>query len=139
MTSDSSNPQKPVPKPEADTEEFWKGCNNQELRFQKCGECGYVRWPPSYLCPECHSTETSWIISNGKGEIYTYCIFNMAFQESFKEEVPYVTAVIELEEGPHLLSNVIGCDPSDVEIGMPVKVTWKKRGEYTIHQFKPDK
>lgn len=130
--------QKPLPRPDADDKFFWDGCKEHKLLFQKCQKCGLVRWPPSIICSNCYSQDTEVIESTGKGRIYTYAIYHQAFHPGFKSEVPYMTALIELEEGPHFLSNVIDCEPSDVECDMPVEVVWENiTQEFSLPKFKP--
>ena len=116
---------KPMPKPDADSKPFWEGCRNHQLMFQKCTACGHVRWPASILCPKCHSRETQWIQSKGRGTIYTYVVYHQAFDPAFKGDVPYVVAIVELEEGPMLLTNIAGCPHESLECEMRVQVTWE--------------
>jgi uncharacterized protein len=115
---------KPLPEINGENREFWEGCKAHELRFQKCINCGYVRWPLSIICPKCHSTETEWIISNGKGTVYSFVIYHVAYHEGFKEEVPYVVADVALEEGPKLLTNIVDCPHERIACDMPVTVVW---------------
>ncbi|HOO89604.1 MAG TPA: Zn-ribbon domain-containing OB-fold protein [Syntrophales bacterium] len=129
---------KPLPKINADTREFWKGCEEHLLRLQKCTECGTVRWPPSFICPRCHSQTTEWITSTGRGLIYTFTVNHVAFDEAFQEDLPYVVAVVALEEGPHLLTNIVGCDPGVVRCDMPVEVVWDDvTDEISLPKFRP--
>ncbi|MEA3358978.1 MAG: Zn-ribbon domain-containing OB-fold protein [Thermodesulfobacteriota bacterium] len=129
---------KPLPKPNSDTRPFWNGCRDHELRFQRCKECGHVRWPPSIICPRCYSTETEWVVSNGKGRIYSFVVYHVAFHPAFKDEVPYVTAIVELPEGPHLLTNIVECDTLEVKCDMPVEVVWEDiNEEFSLPKFKP--
>jgi uncharacterized OB-fold protein len=130
--------EKPLPQPNADDKYFWDGCREHKLLFQKCLKCGLVRWPPSIICPSCHSSDTEVIEASGKGEVYTFVVYHQAYHPGFESEIPYVTAVIELEEGPHFLSNVIGCEPGEVECDMPVKVVWEDiTGEFSLPKFRP--
>ncbi len=130
--------QKPLPQPDADTAPFWAGCREHKLLFQKCASCGHVRWPPSIICPVCHAPDTEWITASGKGSVYTFTVFHTALHEAFLQDIPYVTAVIELEEGPHLLSNIIECEHSNIRCGMPVAVTWEDiNEEFSLPKFKP--
>ena len=71
--------EKPLPQVNPDTQPFWDGCKEHELRFQKCMDCGHVRWPPSMICPECHAAQTEWITAGGKGAVYTYAVYHRAF------------------------------------------------------------
>ena len=129
---------KPLPRPNADTQPFWDACRQHELRFQKCLDCDLVRWPASIICPSCYSKKTEWIKASGKGTVYTYTVYHHAFHPAFKEDLPYVTAIIKLEEGPHFLSNIVGCDPDAVHCDMPVEVTWDDVDEaFSLPKFKP--
>ena len=130
--------EKPLPQVNPDTQPFWDGCKEHELRFQKCMDCGHVRWPPSMICPECHAALTEWITAGGKGAVYTYAVYHRAFHPAFKDDLPYVAAIVELEEGPHLLTNIIGCKPEAVRCDMPVKVAWEDvTDEFSLPKFKP--
>jgi uncharacterized OB-fold protein len=129
---------KPLPMPNLDTKPFWDGCKEHELRFQKCRDCGLVRWPPSIICPGCYSTDTEWIVASGRGKVYTFGIFHEVYHPAFKDEVPYVTASVELEEGPRLLTNVVGCSTEEVRCDIPVGVVWDDvTEEFTLPKFKP--
>jgi uncharacterized protein len=129
---------KPLPHITEDTREFWKGCKDRELRFQKCRLCGQVRWPASLICPTCHSRETDWVVASGKGEIYTFAVYHVAFHPGFKDDLPYVVALVALEEGPHLLTNIVDCPVDQVECGMPVLVEWQDISEeFTLPKFRP--
>ncbi len=125
-----------VPQPTGDTKEFWEGCKEKRLRFQQCVSCGHVRWPPSNLCPRCHSMEARWIEASGRGRIHTFTVYQMAFHPFWKGKIPYITAVVELEEGPRFLSNIVGAHPSRLACDMPVEVVWEEAGEYFVPRFR---
>jgi uncharacterized protein len=130
--------QKPLPEINGDNTEFWSGCRAHELRFQKCRDCGHVRWPPSILCPACHSRETEWIVSSGRGTVYSFVIYHVAFHEGFRDDVPYVVADVELEEGPRLLTNIVECPHERIACGMPVQVVWDDVTEdFSLPKFRP--
>jgi len=129
--------EKPLPLPNSDTEAFWKACGRHELRFRKCGACAFIRWPPSTYCPRCYSKEMEWITASGKGKIYTFAVYHRVFHPAFKDDVPYVVALVELEEGPFFLSNIVGCKPDEVSCGMPVEVIWEDVTEdFTLPKFR---
>ena len=129
---------KPLPKINADTKEFWEGCKEHVIRVQKCADCGLVRWPPSFICPQCHSRKTDWIASTGKGSVYTFVVNHIAYHPAFQEDLPYVVAVVELDEGPHLITNIVGCAPSEVRCDMPVEVVWDDiTNEFSLPKFRP--
>jgi uncharacterized OB-fold protein len=130
--------EKPLPKPNADDKAFWDGCKEHQLRFQKCQSCGLIRWPPSLICPNCSSQDTELVPLSGKGKVYTFVVYHQAYHPAFEKDLPYVTAVIQLEEGPCLLSNIVGCDPKAVKCDMPVEVTWEDiTEEFSLPKFKP--
>jgi len=90
------------------------------------------------ICPECHDAQTEWITAGGKGAVYTYAVYHRAFHPAFKDDLPYVTAVVELEEGPHLLTNIVGCKPDAVRCDMPVVVAWEDVTDaFSLPKFKP--
>ena len=90
------------------------------------------------ICPDCHSSQTAWIEAGGKGTVYTYAVYRRAFHKAFKNDLPYVTAIVKLKEGPHLLTNVIGCDPDHVRCDMPVEVSWEDiTEEFSLPKFRP--
>jgi len=129
---------KPLPKPNADTRPFWEGCKAHQLRFQKCSQCGHLRWPPSVICPICHSSQTQWVVASGKGRVYSFAVYHVAFHPAFEDEIPYVTAVVELAEGPRILTNIVGCSPSEVRCDMPVEVVWDDvTDEFSLPKFRP--
>ena len=132
-----SSMEKLLPKYDADSKPFWEGCREHRLMFQKCGACGEVRWPPSLICPHCHARETRWIESAGRGAIHTFAVYHQAFHPAFKEALPYVVAVVRLEEGPMILTNIIGSPPESLECEMPVQVVWEDVSEeFSLPKFK---
>jgi uncharacterized OB-fold protein len=129
---------KPLPKPNADTRAFWKGCREHELRFQRCEHCGHVRWPPSTICPVCHSDGADWMVSSGRGKVFTFVVYHQAYHPAFEGNLPYVVAIVELEEGPHLLTNIVGCPPDAVRCDMAVEVIWDDVTEaFSLPKFQP--
>ncbi|MFC2045777.1 Zn-ribbon domain-containing OB-fold protein [Chloroflexota bacterium] len=130
--------EKPIPKPNADNKAFWDGCKQHQLRFQKCQNCGLVRWPPSLICPNCHSQDAEWLTASGKGKVYSFAVYHQAYHPAFENDLPYVTAIIQLTEGPCILSNIVGCNPEDIKCDMPVVVTWDDiTAEFSLPKFKP--
>jgi len=129
---------KPLPRINGDNQPFWEGCRNHELRFEQCTACGHVRHPPSLVCPRCLGRQGQWIRSAGAGKVYSFAVYHVAFHEGFKQEVPYVVALVDLAEGPRLLTNIVGCAPEDVFCDMPVWVTWEDvTPEISLPKFRP--
>jgi uncharacterized protein len=129
---------KPLPKINADNRPFWEGCRRRELRFQQCSACGRVRWPPSDRCPQCHSTQTDWLVSDGTGRVVTFAVYHIAYHPGFASDLPYTVAVVALHEGPHLLTNIVDCPPEEVACDMPVEVVWEDVDDtVTLPKFRP--
>lgn len=131
---------KPLPQIGADTRFFWEGCRKHVIRIQKCGNCGHLRWPPAFLCPRCLSADTRLIDVSGRGTIYSYVIYHVAYDPSFKVDLPYVVAVVALEEGPHILTNIVECDPHKLTCDMTVEAFWDDVTEtLSLLKFRPVK
>jgi uncharacterized OB-fold protein len=120
------------------TEPYWDGARRHELLIQRCSACGYVWHPPLPLCPECHSSAVEWTAASGRGRVYTYTVVYHATHAAMADKVPYISALIELEEGPRVLTNLRHCAEDDVRIGMPVAVLFEElTDEITLPQFAP--
>jgi len=129
---------KPVPVADIDTKPFWDYCKKRELRVQKCLKCGKLHYPPNSICPNCLNMGSEWVKLSGKGQVYSFIVVHRRYHPAFAAEIPYVVAIIETEEGIRMLSNVIGCKPDAVKIGMPVEVVYEDVSpEFTLPKFKP--
>ena len=117
--------ERPLPTPDPGTAAFWEGTRAHKLLLPHCQDCGEVHFYPRTLCPHCGSARLDWIEACGRGSVYSFTVVHRAPSSAFKGMVPYVVAVVAMEEGPHLMSNIGGCAPSDVRIGMPVEVAWE--------------
>ncbi len=107
------------------TEPYWEAAAKGELLIQKCSACQHAQFPPRKHCENCGSAHVAWVASSGNGVIYTFTIARRPPHPVFAEQVPLVVAVVELEEGVKLMTNIIECDPDDVAIGMSVKVAFE--------------
>ncbi len=131
---------KPLPIPNADNKPFWDACAQHELKFQKCLVCGKIRWPAAFICPDCHSEKSDWVQVSGRGKVYSYAVYHQLFHPGFEKDLPYVTASIELEEGPRLLSNIVNCPSDQVYCEMPVILVWEDvNPEISLPKFQPVK
>ena len=129
---------KPLPIKTSDTAAFWDACRRHELRFQKCRECGFVRWPPAFLCPHCYNQGADWILSSGRGTVYSFVIYRETYHPSFYGDIPYIVALVELEEGPRFLSNIVDCSLEEVRCDMPVAIKWEDvTEEVSLPKFRP--
>jgi hypothetical protein len=117
---------------------FWAGTREHELRLQRCSACGSYRFPPQVLCRACLAEEHEWTATSGRGTVYSFIVQHRPATPAFAAEVPYVVAVVELEEGPLLLTNIVGCSPEAVEVGMPVEVEFADAtDDITLYPFRP--
>ena len=129
---------KPLPVTDEDTQPFWDFCRIHELRVQKCLRCGELHYPPSPICPHCLNMESEWFKLSGKGQVFSYIIVRRRYHPGFAAELPYTVAIIETQEGIRMLSNVIGCKPEEVTIGMAVEVAFEDATkEFSLPKFKP--
>lgn len=125
-----------VPLPMADDQFFWDGVAAGELRLQRCAACGKLRHPPGPMCPHCHSLESSIERASGRGTVYSYVIPRHTAIESSGD--PVIAALIELEEGARLVSNLCGVAPDEIRNGMAVEVFFTEFEDgVRLHQFRP--
>ncbi len=115
---------KPIPEPDATTKPFWEALKRHQLFVQHCKDCGEHILYPREVCCRCLSSNLEWVKTSGRGKVYSYTVVREAANPAFKKDVPYIFAIIELEEGPRLTSNVVGCNVDDVKIGMPVRAAF---------------
>jgi uncharacterized protein len=101
---------------------FWEACQRGELLVQQCEACGERFFVPEAICPACRAGEWQWRPSTGTGTIYSYTVVHRSFRDDLPP--PYVVAAIELDEGWSMMSNIVGCSPDDVHIGMRVQVVF---------------
>src|SRR5581483_890442 len=101
--------EKPLPAITEDGAPWWDGCRQGELRAQRCGACGHLRWPPSVLCPACLAEGGEWVRLSGRGTVWSFIVVHRPQHPAFFGDVPYNVAVVELEEGPRLHANVVEC------------------------------
>jgi uncharacterized OB-fold protein len=118
-------PQRPLPRIDEETRGFWEACARHELYLQRCGDCGRFRHPPRALCPACLSSRIEWVRASGRGTVYSFTVTHQNQAPGFRERLPYVLAYVELEEGVRIMTNVVGCAPEAVHIGMPVEAAWE--------------
>lgn len=124
--------ERPVPSPDAVTEPYWAAAREHRLLMPRCQDCGQYHFYPRTLCPGCGSARLEWHPVSGAGTLYSFTVVNRAPSAAFAPEVPYVIAIVELDEGPHLMSNLVGCAPAAAKIGMKLKVTFREAGENCV-------
>ena len=119
----------PAPVVNADSAPYWEGASDNKLLLQRCSDCGTLRFFPRYLCTECGSDNTGWVEAAGRGTVHSFTVVHRAAFPEFQERTPYVVALIDLEEGLRMMSNVVGADALGVAIGDAVTVEFEDRGD----------
>ena len=129
-------PSKPAPRATPDTAPFWEGTAAGELRLQRCKPCDAVYFPPRPFCPNCLSDDVAWETLSGRATLHTYVINNRPPPQWGE---PYAIAVVELEEGPHMMTNIVGIPntPDDLVLDMALEVTFEQRGDMAVPVFQP--
>ena len=112
---------KPLPKPTPTSRPFWEAARRHELSLQRCAACKAYIYYPRERCPHCFSDRLAWERVSGRGKVYSYTVVRRASSRSFADK-PYVLAIVELEEGPRMTSNIVAA-PESVKVGMPVVVS----------------
>lgn len=129
---------KPLPNTTVWSAPFWEGCKRGELLIQKCQDCGTFIFYPKMYCTNCLSSNLEWTKASGKGKVYTHMTVYGFQPTEFSEDVPYVVAVVLLEEGVRMMSNIINCGTEEVSCNMPVEVVFEKATkEFTLPKFQP--
>jgi hypothetical protein len=119
----------PLPIVNADSAPYWEGARHDRLMLQRCTACGASRFFPRYLCTGCGSERSEWVQASGRGTVHSFTIVHRAAFPAFQSRTPYVLALIDLEEGPRMMTNVLGPDALDVAIGDRVEAEFEPRGE----------
>lgn len=127
---------RPMPVPDEESRPFFEGAQEGNLMILRCQACGHRMWgtshsgslPVTTRCHACFSETLEWVAASGKGSLYSYVIMHQPYP-GFEDEVPYNIALVELEEGVRCISNVVGCPNDDLEVGMPLEVTFETFGD----------
>ncbi|GAB7551214.1 OB-fold domain-containing protein [Novosphingobium sp. 11B] len=120
-----------------DSSSFWNAAAHGRLEFQKCGACGHVQFPPRHQCATCWEVDLQPLESAGKGTVESFTIVRRAPLAEFRDKVPYAIASIRVQEGPRMITNILGNDALTVEIGDPVVVEFGQDANgRTLPQFR---
>jgi uncharacterized OB-fold protein len=125
-------PRKPVPRPSSESTPFWDGAKAHRLMLPRCNSCGRFWFPPSQRCRHCLAADFVWQQAAGLGRIYSFVVYHRVYHPAFEGEVPYVVAIVELDEGPRLLTNIVGTAPEDVRCDARVRVIFEDAGGEAI-------
>jgi uncharacterized protein len=134
----SKTAKKPLPHPAPESVPYWQAARAHRLELPHCNACGRFWFPPSQLCPHCLAADFKWTPVSGRGRVFSFVTFHRVYHEAFAQEVPYVVALVELEEGPRMLTNIVGATPEAVVCDMPVKVVFDDvADEFAVPKFTP--
>jgi uncharacterized OB-fold protein len=131
----------PTPAPDHDSAPFWDGCRENRLLLQRCTSCGRFRYPPRPVCPFCRSFEAEWTQASGRGRLYSWTVAHHPVHPALKDRVPYTLLLVELEEGPRMVS-VLAQDgaPTDLAAGEPLEAVFLSVDDETVLPYfrRPD-
>ncbi|MGH3438108.1 MAG: Zn-ribbon domain-containing OB-fold protein [Sciscionella sp.] len=129
---------KAVPVPTPETQPYWDGAANGELRIQRCTACDEPFFYPRPRCPRCGSGDVKWFAASGQATLYSYTI-NHRPAPGFEADAPYAIAVVQLVEGPRMMANIVGIEntPDNLVLDMDLRVTFEQRGDIALPQFTP--
>jgi uncharacterized protein len=118
--------------------EFWQQCQDGVLRFQNCTGCGAWRFLPRYMCAKCGSQEYAWKASRGQGRVFSWTVTYQPFHPAFARDIPYIAAVVELDEGVRMATRLLDCNPEAVALDMRVTLIFKDIGDgFKLPCFRP--
>lgn len=137
MSAPGGAPTRPVPQPTPETQHFWDGTRSGELRIQRCADCSHAYFPPRPFCPECSSRNIAVEAASGRATLHSYVIHH---REMPGFPSPYAIAVVELDEGPRMMTNIVECEqtPEALVLDMPLEVTFEQLDdEISLPLFRP--
>ena len=127
-----------LPTVDAETQPFWDAAREGRLLLRRCSDCGETHFYPRRFCPLCWSADGDWVPASGRATLYTWSVVHANDLPPFNERVPYVAAVVDLEEGPRMMTNIVDCSPDALSIGMPLTAAFEDRtDEVTVVVFRP--
>ena len=131
---------KPVPVPQGESDYYWEKAKERELWLRQCNGCGKAYFYPRDISPCCFSRDTSWVQASGNATLHTYGIVERPPHPGFAEETPFVTAIVELQEGPRMPTNIVMAEPTPekLQIGMALKVVFEDISDtIALPKFEP--
>lgn len=115
---------------------FWDGTAAEELRAQRCGACSHLRLPPSPWCPVCLDENSTWVALSGRGSVLSRLIFHQPYHPAWTPRLPYNVVLVQLEEGPRMISNVAPLATQDFAVGDALEVVFEREGAFAIPRFR---
>lgn len=130
-------PAKPRPRIDTLSRGFWENAKQKKLSVQRCDDCGHIHFPGSPVCPKCLSEAQQWVPVSGKGEVLSWVRFHRAYWDGFRADLPYMVALVRLEEGPMLMSNIVNAGEAGPKIGGACEVVFEDvDDEVTLPKFR---
>lgn len=131
---------RPLPQITLDSEAFWQSTHEHEMKLQQCSSCGRFRFYPSLACHFCASMDFEWVAISGRGKIHSYTVLERARGTPYEHNTPITIVLVELEEGPIVMSNLIDFEDEDLAIDAPVSVDYEDVTDtVTVFVFRPDR
>jgi len=115
---------RPAPVPDPDTAEYFRACLEGRLLLQRCDDCGAAQLYARDRCLACRGA-LRWEEASGRGTVYSFTVIRQNYSRPFRDWIPYVVALVDLEEGPRVMTNIVDCEPDDVRIGMAVQARFE--------------
>lgn len=136
----TDQPPIPAPTPQPESDFYWEKCKEHELWLRHCNSCDKAYFYPRDICPHCFSRDTDWTQSSGLGTLHTFSIVHHGPTPAFRGRTPYIAALVELESGVHMATNLVEveCDPTAIKVGMAVEVVFEDLNDtISLPKFRP--
>lgn len=129
--------EKPIPEPDEASRPFFEAGMEGRLVLMRCASCRTWRLPSRQHCDHCLSPEYTWEEASGRGSIRTFGVMHQKYHPAFVPALPYNVAIVELEEGPRLVTNIVGANNAELRVGLPVVVEWETHADSAVPKFRP--
>ena len=127
-----------IPTLTVETQPYWDACQQETLLLQQCKECDHIQFYPRLMCSKCSSREVGWIESSGFAKVLTYTIVHRPILPAYQKEAPYILALVQLEEGPTMMTNIVNCPHETINCNLQVKVLFQPWSEdFLVPVFEP--
>jgi uncharacterized OB-fold protein len=134
----TERPAKPAMSASERMHPFWDAARERRLVLPRCRGCGKLDFPVPETCRHCLDRDFDWLVSSGRGAVYSFVVMHQVYDPAFARRVPYAVVTVELEEGPRIISNLVDCEPSAIRVGMAVAVAFESLGgEAPLPVFRP--
>jgi uncharacterized OB-fold protein len=130
---------RPLPTPDHESAEFWRRVAAHRMALQRCRGCGAVRFYPRALCPACLQAEAEWVEVSGRGTVYAFTVCHRPVSEAFAAMTPYIVALVDLDEGVRVMTNLVDCPPAAARVGLRVRLAYQDVAEsQALYVVRPD-